>query len=80
MININKDEIKKIRKALDIEPHIEPKKVKIFYDGKQYHIRIPAKLARTLDLNLKKDRIKLDVHIDKNINKKPKLMAELVRG
>lgn len=80
MASLNKDDLLKIKKELSIEPHIEPKYSKIFFDGKQYNVRIPTRIARTLGIKPNKDLICFKVEMNPDIRIKPKLTAELIRG
>ena len=78
MNNINKDELTKLKKEMEstIDPVI--KEAKIIYDGKQYSVRIPAKIAKTMNLNPDIDKIKFTVTISSKFNKTPTLLIELI--
>ena len=80
MNKINKDELTKLKKEMEstIEPII--KKAKIIYDGKQYSVRIPAKIAKTMNINTDTDKIKFTVTISSKFNENPKLMVELIQN
>ena len=71
------DEIEEFKKILHAEPKVEKYKSKIFYDGKQYSVRIPVKLAKTLVINPKTDYILFKITYPSKITEKPKLEISL---
>lgn len=80
MDKINKDELLNLKKEMEAEPEIIEKEAKIIYDGKQYSVRIPAKIAKTMDLNPEIDKIKFTVTIPSKFDEKPELKIELINN
>ena len=80
MSEINKDELLNLKK--EMEGVIEPIKTeaKIIYDGRQYSVRIPAKIAKTMNIDTKTDKVKFIVNIPSEFNEKPKLEIELIQN
>jgi hypothetical protein len=53
--------------------------VPIFYDGKQYTIRIPVTLAREAQIDVEKDKFNFEL-IQKTIGTETYLFGRIVRG
>ncbi|MCK5473890.1 MAG: hypothetical protein KAI53_00650 [Candidatus Aenigmarchaeota archaeon] len=80
MNEINKDELLNLKKEMEAEPEIIEKDAKIIYDKRQYSVRIPAKIAKTMNLEPKTDKIKFTVTIPSKFNEKPELKIELIKN
>ena len=85
---MSEDEDRKIKELKEILPLEKPQSVllegasKIFFDGKQYAVRIPKKIVQALDLDLRADRFIFKATIPPKFGEDniPKLQGELVRG
>lgn len=76
-----REELKEFLPIEEPKEHSMSADVPIIFDGRQYSIRIPKKMAEALDLNLKNDRFHLEALIPQKYTKDnvPKLKGELKR-
>ena len=80
MDKIKKDELLNLKKEMETEPEIIENEAKIIYDGRQYSVRIPAKIAKTININPETDKIKFKVIIPSKFDEEPKLEIELIHN
>lgn len=84
----NSDEKKELEIATELRSKIIKNRndsniydTKIYYDGKQYTIRIPAILAKRIKLDVNNDKFRftfIPVDLESN-EKKPSLKGELIK-
>ena len=79
MSQINKDELMDLRKEMEGTPEVIEKEAKIIFDERQYSVRIPAKIAKRMNLDPKQDKIRFRVTIPPEIEGKPILDIELIQ-
>jgi len=79
MNKLKKDEIEELRGVLENAPKTTIKEATIVYDGQQYSIRIPLKMARSLELDIKKDKVVFELISPQRIGDRPQLNIRLVR-
>jgi len=77
--NLKKDEIEELRGIIEGEAKEVKKIAKIIYDGRQYSVRIPLKMAKSMQLDHKKDEILFELISPKKIEDKPELRISVVR-
>ena len=78
-----KDYMKKeLKELVSNEKEPETHDAKIFYDKKQYTIRIPSKFAKGSEIDTKKDvfEFKLIIPDLKDTDTRPKIIGRLKRG
>ena len=80
MSEINKDELINLKK--EMEGSIEPirNEAKIIYDGRQYSVRIPAKIAKTMNIDPETDKIRFIMTIPSKFHEKPTLEIKLIQN
>jgi hypothetical protein len=79
----NNEELEEVKQIINIKRKkvIESGEAAIIFDGKQYSIRIPNKLARSAQIKLKKDKFLFVVSIPPiNTGIEPTLTAKLIRS
>jgi len=77
MKEFNKDELKDV---LENKPKTITKEAKIIYDGRQYAVRIPVKMAKSVGINPEKDKIVFEQVSPVKIDEKTQLNIKFVRG
>lgn len=79
MTDTLKDELKDI---IGLKKEPEKFEAKIFYDGKQYTIRIPAKFAKGAEIDSKKDVFEFELRIPsiEDADERPQIIGKLKRG
>ena len=73
-------ELKKVLNLEQVKDEEQSVDAKIFFDGRQYTIRIPARIAQLVGVDAKKDVFRLTFHVSR-AERKPitSLKGELVR-
>jgi hypothetical protein len=81
------EKLNSIQGAVMVSPESQKKSAKIFFDGKQYSIRIPKAFADALDIKAGRDTILFELVVPVAQNEintaaipKPTLKMELVRA
>ncbi len=80
MIKLKKDDLEKIKNELEQKTELYIKNVNIIYDGRQYSIRIPAKVIKTMNIDSTKDQFQFELDIPPKITEKPQLKIMLVKN
>lgn len=77
-----KDIEKELKDIISIDKDPEPFEAKIFYDKRQYTIRIPAKFAKGAEIDPEKDVFEFKLHIPKiqEEDERPQITGRLKRG
>ncbi len=79
--NMSKKDFSEIEKLLMQKERVRVKEAKIFFDGRQYNLRIPAKFAKEMELNPAKDRVVFTLVQPENILRdRPRLLLEFKKG
>ena len=74
---IKRDEVKQI---LEAGEKIIPKEVPIIFDKKQYSLKLPKKFMDELEVNPKKDVVRIELILPPyHTGEKPKLKMELIK-
>mgnify|MGYP003145473520 CR=1 FL=1 len=71
------DDIEELKKSLHQEETRDNYDAKIFYDGKQYNMRIPAKVAKIMVVDPKRNYIRFTIVKPATIKEKPRLEISL---
>ncbi|MDD5069072.1 MAG: hypothetical protein PHN89_05770 [Candidatus Pacebacteria bacterium] len=77
---MNYAELKEIEEIIQLSKKIEKKKAKIFFDGKQFSVRIPKHFAESVGIKAETDEIEFEMTIPNEPEKMPTLRMELVRA
>ena len=78
---MKKADFLEVEKLLLQRERVQLKLAKIFFDGRQYNLRIPAKFAKEMEIDPDRDKIEFTLIQPENILKdKPKLLIELKKG
>jgi hypothetical protein len=80
MDEISRNDIEEFRNILQDESKNISKVVKIIYDGRQYSIRIPVKMAKSMKLDPDTDKIMFTFRGPGKDKEEPELDIRLVKG
>jgi len=77
--NISKNVLLELTKIIQVKKReITEVKKPLFFDGRQYSVRVPKKFADAVKLDVKKHEVKFYLELPKNNIELPKLKAEVI--